>query len=249
MPLKKNRSLKAIDFFCGGGGMTCGLRQAGIDVIAGIDFDKECEETYESNNKGSVFVHSDITTLNVDFLEKKFNVKKNDNELIFVGCSPCQYYSIINTSKEKAKKSKDLLLDFKRFVDPEKPLYGFQQRIADKTVADDHVGYLPREEVRTFDVADEVELFGFFHQFIGRLALGVAFGFLLSDIQYRDPGIPDPEHSLGVNRTDNAVLSQYFGLAIDVQTYVEQQDFPARDGRSDRGDRGTYHAYDRHRRP
>ena len=22
---------KAIDFFCGGGGMTCGLRQAGID--------------------------------------------------------------------------------------------------------------------------------------------------------------------------------------------------------------------------
>lgn len=80
--------------------------------------------------------------------------------------------------------------------------------------------------MRTFDVADEVELFGFFHQFIGRLALGVAFGFFLSDIQYRDPGIPDPEHSLGVNRTDNAVLSQYFGLAIDVQTYVEQQDFP-----------------------
>ena len=31
--------LKAIDFFCGGGGMTCGLRQAGVDVLAGIDFD------------------------------------------------------------------------------------------------------------------------------------------------------------------------------------------------------------------
>lgn len=121
MPLKKNGSLKAIDFFCGGGGMTCGLRQAGIDVIAGIDFDKECEETYESNNKGSVFVHSDITTLNVDFLEKRFNIKKNDDELIFVGCSPCQYYSIINTSKEKAKKSKDLLLDFKRFIDYYRP--------------------------------------------------------------------------------------------------------------------------------
>lgn len=28
---------KAIDFFCGGGGMMCGLRQAGIDVIAGMD--------------------------------------------------------------------------------------------------------------------------------------------------------------------------------------------------------------------
>ena len=32
---------KAIDFFCGGGGMTYGLRQAGIDVIAGVDFDKD----------------------------------------------------------------------------------------------------------------------------------------------------------------------------------------------------------------
>lgn len=31
---QKNSDLgfKAIDFFCGGGGMTCGLRQAGIDV-------------------------------------------------------------------------------------------------------------------------------------------------------------------------------------------------------------------------
>ena len=28
------KKYKAIDFFCGGGGMTCGLRQAGIDVIA-----------------------------------------------------------------------------------------------------------------------------------------------------------------------------------------------------------------------
>ena len=27
----KDNQYKAIDFFCGGGGMTCGLRQAGID--------------------------------------------------------------------------------------------------------------------------------------------------------------------------------------------------------------------------
>ena len=34
---------RAIDFFCGGGGMTCGLRQAGIDVVAGVDFDKNAK--------------------------------------------------------------------------------------------------------------------------------------------------------------------------------------------------------------
>ena len=44
-----DKKYRAIDFFCGGGGMMCGLRQAGIDVIAG-DFDKpifECWEGYE----------------------------------------------------------------------------------------------------------------------------------------------------------------------------------------------------------
>ena len=45
---------KAIDFFCGGGGMTHGLRQAGIDVIAGVDFDVDAKETYELNNPGSI---------------------------------------------------------------------------------------------------------------------------------------------------------------------------------------------------
>ena len=49
-----NHGFKAIDFFCGGGGMTCGLRQAGIDVIAGVDFDGNAKETYEYNNPGSV---------------------------------------------------------------------------------------------------------------------------------------------------------------------------------------------------
>ncbi len=32
MAKSNDKQYKAIDFFCGGGGMTCGLRQAGIDV-------------------------------------------------------------------------------------------------------------------------------------------------------------------------------------------------------------------------
>ena len=36
------KKLKAVDFFCGAGGMSFGLKKAGIDVIAGIDFNKDC---------------------------------------------------------------------------------------------------------------------------------------------------------------------------------------------------------------
>ena len=88
---------KAIDFFCGGGGMTCGLRQAGINVIAGVDFDQDAKETYEYNNSGSVFIQTNIKNLRSNYFERKFGIRKNDDFLILVGCSPCQFYSIINT--------------------------------------------------------------------------------------------------------------------------------------------------------
>lgn len=121
--METNKKYKAIDFFCGGGGMTCGLRQAGIDVIAGVDYDKDAKKTYEYNNKGSKFVMADINELPENYFEEQFDLKKNDDDLIMVGCSPCQYYSIINTSKEKSIKSKDLLLQFKRFIDYYNPGY------------------------------------------------------------------------------------------------------------------------------
>ena len=115
------RRLKAIDFFCGGGGMTCGLQQAGVQVIAGVDLDVECKETYESNNSGSKFVLADVKELPLDYFEREFSVQRHDESLILVGCSPCQYYSIINTKRTKSSGSKGLLLDFMRFVDYYRP--------------------------------------------------------------------------------------------------------------------------------
>lgn len=115
--MDKTIEFRAIDFFCGGGGMTCGLRQAGIQVVSGVDFDPACKTTYEYNNPGSKFIYSDITELTDDYFEKNLDISRNDDNLILVGCSPCQYYSIINTTREKARKSKDLLREFKRFVD------------------------------------------------------------------------------------------------------------------------------------
>lgn len=133
MPTKKTTNVnnqnppvsefKAIDFFCGGGGMTCGLRQAGINVIAGVDFDKNAKATYEFNNPGSVFIHEDITKLPLAYFEENFQIQRNDDHLILVGCSPCQYYSIINTDRTKSVKSRDLLIYFARFIDFYRPGY------------------------------------------------------------------------------------------------------------------------------
>jgi DNA (cytosine-5)-methyltransferase 1 len=119
----KTQKLKAIDFFCSGGGMSFGMQQAGIDVVAGIDFDPECKETYESNIKGAKYILADVSKLKEEDFSKKVDIKKNDDNLILIGCSPCQYWTIIRTSKNKSEKSKDLLREFHRFVEYYNPGY------------------------------------------------------------------------------------------------------------------------------
>lgn len=118
----KESKLKAIDFFCGGGGMSYGMEKAGINVLAGIDVEPSCKETYEANVNGK-FIQADIFNLTVSELEKELKLKKNDDNLILIGCSPCQFWSIINTDKSKSKKSKNLLNEFKRFVEYFTPGY------------------------------------------------------------------------------------------------------------------------------
>ena len=59
----QKEKLKAVDFFCSGGGMSYGMQQAGIQILAGIDFDKTCGETYTSNINGAEFIHADVFDL------------------------------------------------------------------------------------------------------------------------------------------------------------------------------------------
>jgi DNA (cytosine-5)-methyltransferase 1 len=109
--------LKAVDFFCGAGGMSYGLERAGIKVIAGIDWDETCRETYERNNKSAKFLHRDITALSPEELGQELGISRNDDSLICVGCSPCQFWSKVNTDRQKSKTSIFLLAEFERFVD------------------------------------------------------------------------------------------------------------------------------------
>jgi len=115
--------LKAVDFFCSGGGMSFGMQEAGVQILAGIDFDENCKSTYEANIHGAEFIHADVFDLEEDALQKKLSLSKNDDELILIGCSPCQFWSLIYTDKTKSNKSKNLLVEFRRFVEYFNPGY------------------------------------------------------------------------------------------------------------------------------
>lgn len=101
--------------------MTAGFRKAGINVLGGIDIDPSCERTYVENNPGSKFIREDIQKLECETLERELGIGKNEDDLIFIGCSPCQYWSRMITNKTKSRATMNLLSDFQKFVDYFRP--------------------------------------------------------------------------------------------------------------------------------
>lgn len=83
-------SYAAVDLFCGVGGLTKGLEQAGINVVAGIDFEPSCQYAYETNNNAK-FVQRDITTITLEELVALYPEHLDIH--ILAGCAPCQPFS------------------------------------------------------------------------------------------------------------------------------------------------------------
>jgi len=115
--------LCAVDFFCGAGGMSFGLSQAGIQVLAGVDNSVDCKKTYEANIPNAKYIRHDITTLSAPELGRRLKLERGDPNLVFCGCSPCQFWSKIRTDKTKSLKTAFLLRQFQRFIRHFRPGY------------------------------------------------------------------------------------------------------------------------------
>ena len=107
----------AIDFFCGAGGLTSGLREAGIQVVAGYDKDTACEGTYANNNLGTTFHSTDIKKLTADDL----GIGGADPWL-FAACAPCQPFSSQRRASEPHEDA-TLLAHLGRLVATAQPTY------------------------------------------------------------------------------------------------------------------------------
>lgn len=81
--------IEAIDIFCGIGGLTYGLQQSGINVIAGIDNDQSCEYSYTKNNNAN-FICADVAGYDFNQLKTLYSKKSIK---VLVGCAPCQTFS------------------------------------------------------------------------------------------------------------------------------------------------------------
>ena len=107
-----------IDLFCGAGGLTHGLIQAGIPVVAGIDVDAACRYPYEANN-GAKFLIKDVQNVKPSDLVKMYGDAKIR---ILAGCAPCQPFSTYSQRYDTLTSPRwPLLYQFARLVKSVRP--------------------------------------------------------------------------------------------------------------------------------
>ena len=141
--IQKAPSFLAFDFFCGAGGTTRGLLDAGGYVVAGIDKDDRCGKTYCENNHNKTLDRKQVRFLNRDIFPatRKYPGGEQDElyddvagllenykkmapraPLLFAICAPCQPFTLLSrkelSEERKAgrERDRDLLLEACHFV-------------------------------------------------------------------------------------------------------------------------------------
>lgn len=108
-----------IDIFCGCGGLTQGLKDAGFRVIAGIENDPLAVATYRKNHPRVKVWDKDIRKLSVAEVMRHHGLKPGDLDLL-AGCPPCQAFSSLRRLNGRRlvrdRSSKDLVFEYLRFV-------------------------------------------------------------------------------------------------------------------------------------
>ncbi|MCE2517092.1 MAG: DNA cytosine methyltransferase [Alphaproteobacteria bacterium] len=110
--------VSAIDLFCGAGGLTHGLINAGISVRAGFDVDECCRYPFEENNE-IPFVCEDISVTTVETIRQYLGTS---SVKLIAGCAPCQPFSRYTQGKNAQDSDKwRMLFEFMRLIEGVNP--------------------------------------------------------------------------------------------------------------------------------
>lgn len=115
--------LTAVDLFCGAGGLTLGLKQAGFKVLAGVELEAVPANTFRLNHPDVNCIEKDIRQLGAVELLRSMGLKRGELDLL-AGCPPCQGFSTLRTRKKAVSVDddrNDLLFEFLRMVEALSP--------------------------------------------------------------------------------------------------------------------------------
>jgi DNA (cytosine-5)-methyltransferase 1 len=116
--IQTTEKLNVIDLFCGCGGMSKGLTDAGLNIIAGIDIWDRAVESYNKNFEHKAYCE-DLTKLTPEKFDELYN-KDNKKVDILVGGPPCQSYSIAG-KRDKNDPRNSLFMEYVKYLEYFKP--------------------------------------------------------------------------------------------------------------------------------
>lgn len=121
-------SIEVYDFFCGGGGTSAGMQEAGLRLVLGIDIDSDAKKTFEKNFPEATFLHKDIRQVAVEDIDVHVE-RDGHSRLLFSCCAPCQPFSRQNKKRETKDSRARLLYEFGRFVEHYLPDFIFLENV------------------------------------------------------------------------------------------------------------------------
>jgi len=89
-------TVTAVDLFSGCGGLSLGLKAAGLNVLAGVEIDAKAAATYRANHSDVCLFQRDIDHLDPAELMISVALKRGELDLL-AACPPCQGFSRIRT--------------------------------------------------------------------------------------------------------------------------------------------------------
>lgn len=115
------QQLTAVDLFCGGGGLTEGFKQAGVDVRAALDIWGPAVETHRRNHPGTLVFQEDIL---------QFDSGRFPKADILIGSPPCTEFSYANRGGHgDLGLGMRFVLRFLRFVHDLSPKYWIMENV------------------------------------------------------------------------------------------------------------------------
>lgn len=115
--MSSNTRFTAIDLFSGCGGLSCGLENAGFEVLASVEIDKNAAQAYRMNHETTKVYECDIRTLNGEQIKNDLGIDSLD---LLAGCPPCQGFSSIRRRNKRTPRRDDrnhLILEFQRLIE------------------------------------------------------------------------------------------------------------------------------------
>ncbi|MFC1485724.1 DNA cytosine methyltransferase [Candidatus Latescibacterota bacterium] len=101
--------MRAVELFCGCGGISVGLQMAGFEVIAGVDIKPKCISTYSHNFGKDKAYQLDLTKISPSEFMNIIRISTDELDLL-AGGPPCQGFSKIIPPKLRYIENENNLL-------------------------------------------------------------------------------------------------------------------------------------------